>query len=98
MCRSIKVLRVASQRATDDEISAAARQFIRKISGFNKPSKANQEAFDTAIQEVTQASRRLLMHLESDPALARVRISTGSARSDSRRSPSLSAATQSESH
>ncbi len=60
MCRSIKVLRKPGPPATDDEIHAAARQFIRKISGFQKPSRANQEAFDRAIAEVTETSRRLL--------------------------------------
>jgi hypothetical protein len=97
MCRSIKVLRVASQRATDDEISAASLQFVRKISGFHKPSKANQEAFDGAVREVAEASRRLLIHLEQDPALARVNSRSFVARSDTRRSPSMSAATESES-
>jgi len=59
MCRSIKVLR-QSEPATPDEVTAAARQFVRKISGFNKPSKVNQEAFDRAILEISDASDRLL--------------------------------------
>jgi hypothetical protein len=60
MCRSIKVLRVTGQRATDEELSAAALQFVRKISGFRKPSRANQEVFDRAVQEIAAASKRLL--------------------------------------
>ena len=60
MCRSIKVLRNPAQPPTRDDVSAAARQFVRKISGYNKPSKANQEAFDRAIHEITRASERLL--------------------------------------
>ncbi len=60
MCRSIKVLRTAEPPATHDDVAAAARQFVRKISGYNKPSKANQDAFDRAIEEITQASEKLL--------------------------------------
>ena len=47
-------------RATDDELSAAALQFVRKISGFRKPSRANQEVFDRAVAEIAESSRRLL--------------------------------------
>ncbi len=60
MCRSIKVLRRPGQPVTEDELSQAARQFVRKISGFHKPSRANQEAFERAIVDVAEASRRLL--------------------------------------
>jgi hypothetical protein len=60
MCRSIKVLRVPGGRATDDELSAAALQFVRKISGFRKPSRANQEVFDRAVAEIAESSRQLL--------------------------------------
>lgn len=60
MCRSIKVLRKPGQAATDDELSSAARQFVRKISGFHKPSQANQEAFERAVREITGSSDRLL--------------------------------------
>lgn len=61
MCRSIKVLRRPGQAgATADELNAAARQFVRKISGFHKPSKANADAFEQAVSEVAEASRRLL--------------------------------------
>jgi hypothetical protein len=60
MCRSIKVLRRPGELATDDELRGAALQFVRKISGFHKPSKKNQEAFDQAVGEITGASARLL--------------------------------------
>jgi hypothetical protein len=60
MCRSIKVLRKPGPPATADELHAAALQFVRKISGFHKPSRANQEAFESAVSEVAEASRRLL--------------------------------------
>ena len=54
--------------ATDDEIRAASLQFVRKLSGFNAPSKANEAAFAAAIEEVFQASRRLLESLETNAA------------------------------
>jgi hypothetical protein len=60
MCRSIKVLRRPEEPATADEVSQAALQFVRKISGYNKPSKVNQEAFDKAVREIADASQRLL--------------------------------------
>ncbi len=61
MCRSIKRLRNPDQApATHEEFNAAALQFVRKISGFQKPSKANQESFDKAVAEVAEASRKLL--------------------------------------
>jgi hypothetical protein len=60
MCRSIKQLRRPDQPPTDEELRAAALQFIRKISGFRQPSKANQAAFDAAVEEVTVASAKLL--------------------------------------
>ena len=60
MCRSIKVLRRPAEPATAEEMEQAARQFVRKISGMQKPSRANQEAFDRAIREVAEASRVLL--------------------------------------
>ena len=65
MCRSIKVLRRPGQPATAEELNGAALQFVRKISGFQKPSKANQEAFERAVREISQASERLLeaMHV-----------------------------------
>jgi hypothetical protein len=60
MCRSIKTLRRADERATDQEIQEAALQFVRKISGYRQPSKKNAEAFQAAVDEVSDASRRLL--------------------------------------
>jgi hypothetical protein len=64
MCRSIKQLRNAEIPATEEEIRAAALQFVRKVSGYRKPSKANQEAFDQAVEEVTQVTQRLLGNLK----------------------------------
>lgn len=60
MCRSIKTLRVLDQPANDDEVRAAALQFVRKVSGYRKPAPANEAAFDAAVEEVAAASRRLL--------------------------------------
>ena len=60
MCRSIKTLRHSDVIATDDEIRAAARQFVRKVSGFSKPSSRHEAAFEVAIDEITVASQRLL--------------------------------------
>lgn len=60
MCRSIKVLRHPPQPATPEEVRAAALQFVRKISGFHKPSQKNQSAFEQAVDEIAAASERLL--------------------------------------
>ena len=60
MCRSIKTLRRADEPATDEEIRAAALQFVRKVSGYREPSRKNAEAFHVAIDEVAEASKRLL--------------------------------------
>ena len=60
MCRNIRTLYNFEPPATDDEIKAAALQFVRKISGYAAPSTANQAAFDRAVDEVTDAARRLL--------------------------------------
>jgi len=65
MCRNIKTLFNFDPPATDDEIRASALQFVRKLSGFNSPSKANQQAFDRAIVEVTAAARKLIASLET---------------------------------
>ena len=65
MCRNIKTLFNFEPQATDDEIRAAALQFVRKVSGFNTPSKANKAAFDAAIDDVFHAARHLLSHLET---------------------------------
>lgn len=60
MCRNIRTLFNFSPTATDEEIRAASLQFVRKVSGFNKPSHSNQAAFDRAVEEVSRAARRLL--------------------------------------
>ena len=60
MCRSIKTLRRPEEPATPVEIDAAALQFVRKISGYRVPSRANADAFNAAVEEVAAASRRLL--------------------------------------
>ena len=65
MCRSIKTLRRADALATDDEVQEAALQFVRKISGYRLPSRANAPAFDQAIDEVAPATRTLLDALAS---------------------------------
>lgn len=64
MCRSIKVLRERDVPATDDEIAAAALQYVRKISGYRAPSRANKDAFNYAVDEIAGASKRLLVSLK----------------------------------
>ncbi|MGB6192700.1 MAG: DUF2277 domain-containing protein [Terracidiphilus sp.] len=66
MCRNIKMLFNFDPPVTDEEIRAASLQFVRKISGFAKPSKANEPAFLTAVEEVAAASARLLDSLETN--------------------------------
>jgi hypothetical protein len=65
MCRNIKTLFNFEPSATEDEIQASALQFVRKLSGFNKPSQANAEPFDRAVAEVSAAARRLLSSLHT---------------------------------
>ena len=65
MCRNIKTLFNFEPPATDDEIEAASLQFVRKLSGFTKPSKANEEAFNTAVIEVAKVARVLIDSLET---------------------------------
>jgi hypothetical protein len=65
MCRSIKQLRNSEIPATEEEIRAAALQFVKKVSGYRKPSKINEEAFERAVEEVTQVTKRLLDHLST---------------------------------
>lgn len=60
MCRSIKQLRNSEIPATEEEIRAAALQFVRKVSGYRKPSKLNQAAFERAVEEVAQATHKLM--------------------------------------
>ena len=63
MCRSIKTLRNFEEPPSEEDVHAAALQFVRKISGYRKPSRANEEAFEGAVQEITEASARLLATL-----------------------------------
>jgi hypothetical protein len=69
MCRNIKTLFNFEPPATKDEIHASALQFVRKLSGFNKPSHANEAAFDLAVDEVSAAARKLLssLHTHAEP-------------------------------
>ena len=64
MCRSIKTLANFEPPATDEEIRASALQFVRKLSGMNKPSKANEAVFNAAVAEVTEAAERLVRSLK----------------------------------
>ena len=68
MCRNIHTLFNFEPEATDDEIRGAALQYVRKISGFTKPSRANEEAFERAVDEVAAASKRLLDSLVTTAA------------------------------
>lgn len=63
MCRSIKQLRNVEVPATEEEVRAAALQFVRKVSGYRKPSKVNEEAFERAVAEVAQATQKLINSL-----------------------------------
>lgn len=67
MCRSIKQLRRPERDVSEDEIEAAARQFIRKVSGYRVPGRANTEAFEAAVAEVTETTRRLLAAIKALP-------------------------------
>lgn len=67
MCRSIKQLRRPEPPASEQEMYEAALQYVRKISGYRKPSRANSAAFDAAVLEVTESTRRLLATLEPVP-------------------------------
>ena len=64
MCRNIKVLRHTDGLPTDQEIEAAALQFVRKVSGYRNPSNANKEAFDKAVQDISHCVRQLFDNLE----------------------------------
>ncbi len=68
MCRNIKPLFNFDPPVTDDEMRASALQFVRKVSGYNKPSKANEAAFNRAVEQVTEATRELLHSLVTDAA------------------------------
>lgn len=90
MCRNIKTLFNFDPPATDDEVRAASLQFVRKISGFNKPSQANQAAFDEAVEEVTDIARKLLNSLQTaaEPRDRKIEAERAKARSARRFSPS----------
>ena len=60
MCRSIKTLRYHDDRATEEEVRAAALQFVRKVSGYRKPSRANEEVFERAVDQIAHSVRHLL--------------------------------------
>jgi hypothetical protein len=66
MCRNIKTLFNFDPPVTDDEVRAASLQFVRKITGFNKPSHANEDSFIAAVDEISTISRRLLLSLETN--------------------------------
>ncbi len=65
MCRNIKMLFNFDPPVTDEEVRASSLQYVRKVSGFNKPSKANESAFNAAVDEIASASMRLLSRLET---------------------------------
>ena len=65
MCRSIKTLRRADEPATEDEIRAAALQFVRKVSGYRTPARKNEDAFDAAVDEIAKSSKKLLKSLKT---------------------------------
>ena len=89
MCRNIKTLFNFDPPATEEEIRASALQFVRKLSGFNAPSKANQAAFDRAIEEVTDAARTLVSSLvtSAEPRNRDMEAERAKARSASRFPP-----------
>lgn len=68
MCRSIKQLRQPDLSPTEAEIEAAALQFVRKVSGYRKPSKTNQAAFDQAVAQIALATKQMLEQLQNKPA------------------------------
>ena len=84
MCRNIKTLFNFDPPATDDEVRAASLQFVRKLSGFSKPSQANQRAFDRAVADVTKAARVLIDSLETSAEPRNREIEAEKARERSR--------------
>ena len=85
MCRNIKTLFNFDPPATDEEIEAASLQFVRKLSGFTKPSQANEEAFDRAVEETTEVAKRLLDSLVTKAPPKDREIEAEKARERSRR-------------
>jgi hypothetical protein len=84
MCRNIRTLFNFEPPATDDEIRASALQFVRKLSGFAKPSRANEAAFNRAVDEVTEVARRLLKSLETTSPARNREIEAAKARARAR--------------
>jgi hypothetical protein len=86
MCRNIKTLHNFMPPATDDEVRASSLQFVRKLSGFTKPSKANEEAFNRAVESVTQTAKELLQSLttQAPPRDREVEAAKAKARSAQR--------------
>lgn len=86
MCRNIKTLFNFEPPATEDEIHASALQFVRKLSGFNKPSHANEAAFAVAVEEVSVAARKLLssLHTHAEPRDREVEAEKARARAKER--------------
>jgi hypothetical protein len=84
MCRNIRTLFNFEPPASEDEIHASALQFVRKLSGFNKPSQANAEAFDRAVAEVSDCARRLLVSLQTTSPARDREIEAEKARARSR--------------
>jgi hypothetical protein len=84
MCRNIRTLFNFEPPATDDEIRASALQFVRKLSGFAKPSDANEVAFNHAVEEVTEVARRLLQSLETASPARNREIEAAKARARAR--------------
>jgi hypothetical protein len=84
MCRNIRTLFNFDPPATEDEIRASALQFVRKLSGFNKPSQANAAAFDRAVEDVAEVARRLLTALETSAPARDREIEAEKARARSR--------------
>ena len=96
MCRNIKTLHNFEPPATSDEIRASAEQFVRKLSGFTRPSKANQEVFDRAIEQVTRAAHELLASLvtTAPPRDREMEAARAQARAHHRFHPSAQAGTR----
>jgi hypothetical protein len=89
MCRNIRTLFNFEPPATDEEVRAASLQFVRKLSGFNAPSKANQEAFESAVAEVTEVARRLVDSLVTNaPPRDRAAVAAAARAKSAQRFPS----------
>jgi len=84
MCRNIRTLFNFEPPATEDEIRASALQFVRKLSGFARPSRANEAAFNQAVDEVTEVARRLLQSLETSSPARNREIEAAKARARAR--------------